>query len=182
MTIKNLLFYLSLYDKQTYTHACRVACYANNLGKRLNLSNYEMNLLLYSSLLHDIGKSLISEELLYKKSKLNDNELKELQDHVIFGLALLPDSMQEVKEVIAAHHERLDGSGYPYKLEDEQIPKLSKILAIVDSYDAMTTNRGYNEVKTMDEAFDDLLSNTNYYGKNKYCYSLVKSFIDCTKK
>ena len=90
--------------------------------------------------------------------------------------------MNEIKEIIVSHHERLDGTGYPYHLENNQIPKLSKILAIADSYDAMTSNRFYNNIKTKEEALQELLVNTIYYGKNKYSYTYVKTFSDCIKK
>lgn len=182
MNLKQLLFFISLYDKNNYQHVCRVANYSNLIGKQLSLSNYEMNLLLYSSLLHDIGKIFIPLELLYKKEKLTNEEFLILKNHVNFGLSILPDSMNEIKNIIASHHERLDGSGYPKHLQSEQIPKLAKIIAIADSFDAMTSNRFYNKVKTKEEALQDLFNNTNYYGKNKYSYTYVKTFSKCIKK
>lgn len=182
MNLKQLLFFISLYDKNTYAHVCRVAYYSNLIGKKLLLTTYEMNLLLYSSLLHDIGKILIPTSLLYKKEKLTKSEFQFIKSHVNLGISILPDTMAEIKNIIAYHHERLDGTGYPYHLEKEQIPKLSKIIAIADSYDAMTSNRFYNDIKTKDEAIQELLSNTSYYGKNKYCYAYVKTFCKCIKK
>ena len=182
MKLKQLLFFISLYDKETYQHVCRVANYSNIIGKELSLNNYEMNLLLYSSLLHDIGKIFIPIELLYKKEKLTDQEFLLIKNHVNYGLSILPESMNEIKNIIASHHERLDGSGYPRHLQNNQIPELSKIIAIADSYDAMTSNRLYNKVKTQDEALEDLLYNSSYYGKNKYSYTFVKIFSKCIKK
>lgn len=180
---KNILNYLlSLYDKNTYSHVCRVAIYSNEIGKCLNLSNNEMNLLFYSSLLHDIGKIFISTNLLEKNDTLTNEEFNLIKKHVEFGYLILPDNMLEIKNIILAHHERLDGSGYPYHKKENEIPKLSKIIAIADSYDAMTSNRYYNNIKTKDEAMNDLFSNTKYYGKNKYSYSYVKIFNNCLKK
>ena len=174
---KNILnFLLSLYDKNTYNHVCNVAKYSNNIGKYLSLSNSEMNLLLYSSLLHDIGKIFIPVSLLEKKEKLTDEEFNLIKKHVEFGYFILPESMNDVKNIILSHHERLDGSGYPFHKTDDEIPKLSKIIAIADSYDAMTSNRIYNNIKSKEEALADLFNNTDYYGKNKYCYSYVKAF------
>lgn len=179
---KNLLtILLSLYDKNTYAHVCRVAFYANEIGKQLNLSIPEMNLLFYSSLLHDIGKIFIPVNLLEKKEKLSKEEYTLLQQHVEFGYSLLPNSMMDIKNIIVAHHERLDGSGYPYHKTDKEIPKLSKIIAIADSYDAMTSNRFYNQVKTQNEAIEELLKNTIYYENNKYNFSYVKAFHQCIK-
>lgn len=180
---KNILnFLLSLYDKNTYSHACRVAIYSNEIGKHLNLSNNEMNLLFYSSLLHDIGKIFISNNLLEKTDTLTNEEFNLIKKHVEFGYLILPDNMLEIKNIILAHHERLDGSGYPYHKKENEIPKLSKIIAIADSYDAMTSNRYYNNIKTKDEAMNDLFSNTKYYGKNKYSYNYVKVFNNCLQK
>ena len=90
--------------------------------------------------------------------------------------------MTEIKPIIAAHHERLDGSGYPRKLKDNQIPELSKIIAVTDSYDVMTSTRVYNKVKTSEEALEDLFSNTINYGENKYSYKYVKALSNCIKK
>lgn len=182
MNKKQLLLLLSLYDKNTYAHVYRVAQYSNQIGKQLSLSIKEMNLLLYASLLHDIGKICIPSNLLYKIDKLTSQEFYLIKKHVEFGISILPDSMQEVKDIIAYHHERLDGSGYPYHLKDDQIPKLAKIIAIADSFDAMVSTRLYNKVKTEEEAINDLFSNTSYYGKNKYSYTYVKVFSNCIKK
>lgn len=182
MNKNNLNFLLSLYDKNTYSHVCRVAIYANEIGKRLNLSNKEMNLLLYSSLLHDIGKIFIPTNLLEKNKKLTNQEFILIKKHVEFGYLILPESMHEIKNIILSHHERLDGSGYPYHKTENEIPKLSKIIAIADSYDAMTSNRYYNKIKSKDEAINDLFSNTIYYGQNKYSYSYVKIFKNCLQK
>ena len=90
--------------------------------------------------------------------------------------------MKEVKNIILAHHERLDGSGYPFHKIDNEIPKLSKIIAIADSYDAMTSNRIYNNIKNKEDALTDLFNNTNYYGENKYFYSYVKAFKNTLQK
>ena len=182
MNKKQLVLLLAKYDKNTYEHVCRTACYANELGKILKLSIHEMNILLYASLLHDIGKILIPTSLLEKTEPLSDEEFNYIKRHVILGVQLLPDTLQEVKDIIVAHHERLDGSGYPNHLKEKEIPKLAKILAIADSYDAMTSNRMYNTIKTPNEAFNDLLSNTIYYGKNKYSYTYVKKFYHCIQK
>lgn len=182
MNSKELLSYISLYDKYTYQHVYRVAQYTNMIGKQLHLSNYEMNLLLYSSLLHDIGKIFLPIELLQKKEMLTIDEFNLIKEHVILSLAILPDSMKEIKDIIMCHHERLDGSGYPNKLTEEHIPELAKIIAVADSYDAMTSNRLYNKIKTKNEAIKELFSNTIYYGENKYSYTYVKAFNECIKK
>ena len=182
MNLNEIFFYISLYDKSTYQHICRVAQYSNLIGKELNLNQYDMNLLIYSSLLHDIGKLFLPLELLQKKEKLTKGEIILIKKHVAFGITILPDSLKEIKPIIAAHHERLDGSGYPRKLKDNQIPELSKIIAVTDSYDAMTSMRVYNKVKTSEEALEDLFSNTINYGENKYSYKYVKALSNCIKK
>ena len=180
---KNILhLLLSLYDKNTYSHVCRVAILSNEIGKCLKLPKNDMNLLLYSSLLHDIGKIFLPIELLEKKEKLSNNEFDLIKKHVELGYLILPSDMDEIKNIILNHHERLDGSGYPFHKTGNEIPKLSKIIAIADSYDAMTSNRYYNNIKTHDEAFYDLFSNTSYYGENKYEYYYVKIFKKCFKK
>lgn len=180
---KNMLYFLlSLYDKNTYNHVCRVAKYSNDIGKYLSLPNNEMNLLLYSSLLHDIGKIYIPTSLLEKKEKLTKEEFDLIKKHVEFGYFILPETMKEVKNIILAHHERLDGSGYPFHKIDNEIPKLSKIIAIADNYGAITSNRIYNNIKNKGDALTDLFNNTNYYGENKYCYSYVKAFKNTLQK
>lgn len=175
MNLRNLFFLISLYDKRTYMHVYRVAYYSYIIGKQIKLSDEEMKLLLYSSLLHDIGKIFINEKLLYKKENLTDQEFSLIKKHVNFGVILLPVEMKEIKRIIVSHHERLDGSGYPNHLKENEIPKLSKIIAIADSFDAMTSNRNYNNIKNFSEAFADLFSNTKNNGKNLYQYSYVNA-------
>lgn len=131
----------------TYVHSINVSLIAVVLGKWLNFSNEDLEILGLSGLLHDIGKLLIPESILYKPFKLTDKEYEIIKGHTTKGYQLIKDLDidERVKHVALMHHERCDGSGYPMSLKRDQISKYAKIIAIADVYDAMTSSRLYRE-------------------------------------
>lgn len=108
--------------------------------------------------MHDIGKIGITEELLLKPSKLTDEEFKEVKKHTEKGYRILQASgeLSHIARCVLTHHERYDGGGYPLGLKGEEIPLMARIINLVDSYDAMTSNRGYNKVKSKKEAIEEI--------------------------
>ncbi|SDB22153.1 HD domain-containing protein [Desulfonatronum thiosulfatophilum] len=147
-------------DVYTRGHSERVAIYATHLGNRLNLSRQDLHLLYTGGILHDIGKIGIPDIILNKPSKLTNEEFVVMQRHPELGRAILNQvkSFSEILPIIFYHHERVDGTGYPMGLQQEEIPLLARILSVVDAFEAMTSDRAYRKALPMD-VVRDLLQN-----------------------
>lgn len=161
-------------DPYTRGHVERVMNYAQTIAEYLGWSSTEINNLRFGSILHDIGKIHISEEILCKESTLSEEEWVEMRKHPEMGAELIKDIhyLQPASPVILYHHERWDGSGYPYGLRGEKIPVVARIIAIADSFDAMTTKRPYREELLPEQAFREIIS---WQGK-QYDPLIVEAF------
>ena len=156
-TISALASAVEMRDAYTGGHTARVTSYSLLIGEALGLSAKEMDDLRTGGPLHDIGKIGIDDAVLRKPDKLTDAEFDYMKTHTTLGddiLKAIPE-MREIRPIVRSHHERWDGRGYPDKLAGEAIPLLARVLAVADSFDAMTTKRPYNtnHVKTPEQAF-----------------------------
>ncbi len=149
-------------DSYTAGHTQRVARYSILIAKEMGLGENEIDELYRACMLHDIGKISTPDSILLKPGKLTELEYKIIQEHARVGYELLNkvDIYKDIAELVYTHHERCDGKGYPRGLKSEQIPKLSKIMMVSDSFDAMTTSRVYKSKKTIKEAFIELEKNS----------------------
>lgn len=148
-TIRNISEY-----KDTYTigHSFRVSKYSVLIGKYLNLSRKDLNTLKIGSLFHDIGKISTPNKILIKNSKLTDSEYFILKAHPAIGAHFLSNYKNYVKvlPLVKFHHERYDGKGYPVGLKGDDIPFLTRIVTIADTFDAMTSKRTYRDALPLD--------------------------------
>ncbi|AFS77759.1 HD domain-containing metal dependent phosphohydrolase [Gottschalkia acidurici 9a] len=147
-------------DEYTYAHSINVALYSMLLGKWLNLSEDSIESLVKSAVLHDIGKSKIDESILNKPGTLSDEEFEEIKKHTTYGYNIcqnFENISDEVKNGILMHHERIDGTGYPMGLKDQDISLFAKIIGICDVYDAITSERAYREKSTPFDTFNELI-------------------------
>lgn len=146
-SIQTLLYTVEAKTPYTKGHSIRVSAYSVLIGKKLNLSENDLEILKVGGLFHDVGKIGVPDSILFKKSKLTDEEYSEIKKHTLIGVKILSNSKmyQEILPIVKCHHERFDGKGYPLGLSGDDIPYLSRIVAIADSYDAMTSKRSYRD-------------------------------------
>jgi putative nucleotidyltransferase with HDIG domain len=155
-------------ERDTYTagHTRRVADYAKMLGEAMGFDKEEITKLYEASILHDIGKIVTPDSVLLKPGKLTVREYNIIKEHVIVGESILLNIEfdSDIVDIVKYHHERCDGSGYPYGLICDEIPMTARILAVADTFDAMTTNRIYKPRKTVEVSLQELqsLSGTHY--------------------
>lgn len=152
-----LLTKLKNKDKYTAEHSLNVSILSAAFGKKLGLLEEEIRSLGLAGLLHDIGKAKVPVDLLQKPGPLTPEEHGIMQNHANWGrdmLMALPRVVHAAVDVAYNHHERLDGRGYPRGLVDSQIPYFAKIVAIVDTYDAITSNRAYDRARSSREALE----------------------------
>ena len=154
ITIASLLE-VSSYDYYTYTHCVNVSVYAVGLGKELGLSQRELIRLGCGGILHDLGKSRVSHELINKPGRLTEEEFVLVKNHPALGHELL-QKMHEadamILSIVRHHHEKLDGSGYPDGLKGDEVDFYARIVAIGDIFDALTTRRSYKPALSTFEA------------------------------
>ena len=167
-------------DKYTAGRSKRVCEYAIEIAKEMNLSDIEISKIEVASLLHDIGMIGVPEEILNKTDKLSDEEFKIIQKHVSYGLNILGSIKQldSVVPIIKYHHERYDGTGYPYGLKGEEIPIGARIIALADTFDALTSSRVYRASVPVDKAIELLKS---FAGK-QLDYNVVQAFLKIVNK
>ena len=133
------------YDDITFLHSLNVAILSHTFGQWYHMSQEDVDILTLAGLLHDVGKMQIPEEIIKKPGALNKQEIQVIREHPQRGYSILKDIPldQRIKNAALMHHERCDGSGYPNHLKKDQIDDFSRIIAIVDCYDALTSARLY---------------------------------------
>jgi putative two-component system response regulator len=165
-------------DQYTQGHVERVSKLAITLGEKMGLSEREMEALRYGGVLHDIGKITVPGEILNKPSPLSPEERKVMESHPVAGYNIclpLKKNLGYALEVIRHHHEKLDGSGYPDGLKNEEISPAARIMAVVDIYDALVTDRPYREGMPLEKAIDILKQEAN---NNKLDKVVVSHLIE----
>ena len=145
LQVFDMLHSLRKNDDLTYVHCINVALIATIIARWINLAEEDIKVLTVAAILHDIGKLMIPEKILLKPGKLTDEEFQTIKTHVNLGFNLLKEQQidSRIKEACLLHHEKCDGSGYPFNLKGDKIPLLAKIITIADVYDAMTAARVY---------------------------------------
>jgi diguanylate cyclase (GGDEF)-like protein/putative nucleotidyltransferase with HDIG domain len=157
-TIKSLALAIDAKDQYTHQHILRVQRYAMAIASKLDLSHEELEGLETGALLHDIGKLGVPEYVLLKPGRLTEEEFDKIKKHPQIGADILePVSFPwPVVPVVKSHHERWDGTGYPEGLKGEEIPRIARVLAVADVYDAMTSSRSYRNAWPHAKVVEDI--------------------------
>jgi putative nucleotidyltransferase with HDIG domain len=153
-TIEALALAIDAKDHTTHDHLQRVQLYATEIGKDLGISEQELEALTAAAVLHDIGKLAVPESIISKPGKLTRSEFEKMKIHPVVGAEILErvEFPFPVVPIVRSHHEKWDGSGYPYGLQGEEIPIGARILSVVDCLDALASDRQYRKALPLDEA------------------------------
>jgi diguanylate cyclase (GGDEF)-like protein/putative nucleotidyltransferase with HDIG domain len=179
-TIEALSLAIEAKDHSTHDHLRRVQTYAVQLGKDLGLTDAELNALRAASMLHDIGKLAVPEQILSKPGRLTPEEFDRMKIHPIVGAEIL-DRVQfpyPVVPIVRSHHEKWDGSGYPYGLKREAIPIGARILSVVDCFDALTSERPYRRAMSADDAMKHLVSEIDTSFDPRVVAAIEKRYVE----
>lgn len=151
-SVQTLRYTVEAKDSYTRGHSDRVSEYSVLLGKYLNLPEETLNTLRIGGLFHDVGKIGVPDSILQKESKLTDDEYSEIKNHPSIGAHILSTAtiFHDIIPIVKHHHEKYDGTGYPGRLQGENIPYLARIAAVADSFDAMTSRRTYRDSLPID--------------------------------
>lgn len=154
-----LISLIDLRDRYTGGHSERVAAYTRRTALQMGLPHEETEQIVLAASLHDIGKIGVPDNVLLKPGKLTDEEFDWIRKHPEYGWSAVRnvDSFHHASLLVLHHHERWDGGGYPGNLRGSDIPLGSRIIAVADSFDALTTNRPYRAGRTRDEAIKEIV-------------------------
>ncbi len=177
-TVYSLTTLLDLRDLSTGTHGTRLAEWAVQVGELAGLDGDELQDLEVACLLHDIGKVGLPDAILDKPGKLTDEEYEQIKKHCDYGwaiLRLLP-GFERIGLLVLHHHERIDGRGYPAGLQGEEIPLGARIVAVVDAFDAMVSDRPYRAGLPVEEALRRLRKDSG----SQFDPRIVDLFLEVT--
>lgn len=161
-TVETLVRTIQAKDQYTAGHSTRVSRLALLIAEKLGLTTKEKHQLYLASMLHDIGKIGVPDDLLNRPGNLSDQEMDNVRSHVQLGASMIEmlGEMHPIVPLIRHHHEAYDGSGYPDGLKGEEIPLTSRIIAVADTYDAITSDRPYRSRRTSEEAIGEITRTT----------------------
>ncbi|GAB6153179.1 HD-GYP domain-containing protein [Desulfosporosinus burensis] len=157
-TVEALVQALEAKDTYTSGHSARVGKLAVAMAEGLEMNDDKIESLKYAAVLHDVGKIGVSEIILNKEGKLLDSEWESIRSHPVMGQTIIKSIkfLFDIGQVVRHHHERFDGNGYPDGIKGTEIPLESRIIAVADTYDAITSDRSYRKGSTHDEAIAEL--------------------------
>ncbi len=162
-------------DPYTGGHTKRVMNYSIAIGKAMGLSKKEIENLRLAAILHDVGKIGVRDNILLKEDRLDPEELEKMNMHPQYGADIL-NHVKKLRDIIPGvrgHHERIDGKGYPDNLRDGDIPSIARIIAVADTFDAMTTDRPYRKAMSSETALEELRKNSGI----QFDKDVVEAFI-----
>jgi putative nucleotidyltransferase with HDIG domain len=159
--VRALISAIEAKDKFTRGHTERVTRYAATLADEVGLDEDQRQNLLFGAVLHDVGYLGVPEEILRMPNGITEEQLAELRRHPLIGAKILKDIpfLKKATDAVRHHHENYDGSGYPDGLAGDHIPLIARIVAVVDAFDAITTDRRYRKASSKEEAVEEIRKN-----------------------
>lgn len=175
-TVKALAAAIDAKDPYTHGHSYRVAKYSVALARKLNLSDAEISELEIASYMHDLGKIGVPEEILRKPGKLSEAEFAQIKQHPLFtGKILEPINLPDfILNTALHHHERLNGSGYPFGLSGAQISLTARIVAVADVFDALTSDRPYRPAESVEKALSIICGGSDVEFDRAVVFALIE--------
>jgi HD-GYP domain-containing protein (c-di-GMP phosphodiesterase class II) len=169
-------------DPDTFFHCCRVGQAARQLAKVMGLSEFEQVILEFSGLFHDVGKMGVPDDILLKPAKLTAKEIEIMKSHPELSVQIIKPLLDDpffrfLVPGIRYHHEKIDGTGYPHKLAGNNIPLPARIVAIVDTVDAMTQSRPYRPGQPMEKVTQELID----FSDRQFDKHLVKIYLEALR-
>jgi PAS domain S-box-containing protein/putative nucleotidyltransferase with HDIG domain len=171
---------LDVRDRATEGHSRRVAKLAMTVARQLGIPADTLRVIEHAAVLHDIGKIGVADAVLRKPGPLSDEEWQEMRRHPDLGYRMIKDIgfLKEAAEIVHAHHERYDGKGYPMGLAGEAIPPGARIFAVVDAYDAITSDRPYRKARPHQKAIEEIVRNSG----TQFDPQVVQAFLKADKR
>lgn len=157
-SVETIIKTLQERDINSESHSRKVAYYSKQIAIELGFNNDRVSIVETAALVHDVGKIMISSEILTKPERLSKEEFNEIKKHPEIGYRILKsfEGFEDIAEIILNHHERIDGKGYPNKIKGDNIPIEAKIISVADSYEAMISTRTYKNRMNKKEAISEL--------------------------
>jgi putative nucleotidyltransferase with HDIG domain len=156
--INSLLKAVKVKDPELYEHSKRVELYVRKISEKFGYALDDIENLALAGLFHDLGKLALRDHILYKDGPLDSEDFDKMKEHVVWGAEIIRELgiIDKAADIVLEHHEKLDGSGYPFGKKDNEISHAAKILTIADIYDALVTERVYHKAMTKEAAFEAL--------------------------
>jgi diguanylate cyclase (GGDEF)-like protein/putative nucleotidyltransferase with HDIG domain len=179
-TVTSLALAIDAKDHYTQGHSQKVSAYAAMIAQTLGRTTEEVEEIRLAALLHDIGKVGIPEAILNKSGPLDAAEWETMKTHTDLGSKILEplEAMRSIREMVRHHHEFYDGTGYPDRLEGENIPYGARVIAIADAYDTITSERTYKKARTPEDAFAELVR----CAASQFDPEIVRAFVDAMRR
>ena len=177
--IISIIQILEIHDPYTEGHSKNVANLSKNIAIKMNLSQDKIDKAYWAGMVHDIGKILIPKSILNKDESLTNYEYQKIKKHPVWGYQALNHSrsLKNIASIILHHHERWDGNGYPQGLEKEEIPLISRIIGVADSWDSMRSQRPYRAPLPLNKALDEIKENKG----SQFCPEVADTFLEVYK-
>lgn len=167
-------------DNYTHQHSKNVAMYSLEIGRKMNLNQQMLEKLEFSAILHDVGKIGIPDSILLKPGKLTDEEYKLIKNHTLYGAEILSEIKYVDEDIISGaleHHERLDGSGYPYQKQNGEISLFGRIIGIADVFDALSSKRTYKEAWSLSDVLNMIRSDVEKGKLDPYIFKHLEELV-----
>lgn len=180
--VESIMVSLKVVDPATFYHCIRVGEYSRQLARSIGLTDYQQKIAQFSGLLHDVGKMGVDRAIIHKPGKLDLNEFQAMKEHPCLSEEIVKplavhEFFQQVMPGVRSHHERVDGCGYPDGLTGDEIPLIARLILIVDTLDAMGSDRAYRKGLHIDIIYKELKK----FSGSQFDMQLVKVFLESHK-